>query len=127
MWIINSGNKELGYEMFLTDRFQFPVSRWTSKEGICICNAIAIVEAKKPQRHSSETIHRFCFEGGSSSWSPGGGRRGKMCAENMTVLSEDETAIMIDLPDVTNISMQAFRIIAGALVILQQTKWIFLT
>lgn len=50
-----------------------------------------------------------------------------MCAENMTVLSEDETAIMIDLPDVTSISMQAFRIIAGALVTLQQTKWIFLT
>lgn len=34
---------------------------------------------------------------------------------------------MMELPDVTNTVMQAFRIIAGALVLTQVTKLIFLT
>lgn len=34
---------------------------------------------------------------------------------------------MMELPDVTNTVMQAFRIIAGALVLTQVTKFSFLT
>lgn len=50
-----SMNEEPGYQMFLTDRFWFPVSGWINKKGGCIYNAITIAGAEN-ETHSTDNI-----------------------------------------------------------------------